>query len=131
MIVLDSSYALALVMPDETRPSSLMAVLRERLLTPFLWPLEIANAMRSAVRRGRLLPPEVTGLFAAVEAFDIEVVPPAHHLPQRHFETCRTHDLTPYDALYLDLALERRCALATRDAALAHAARHVGLTVHD
>ena len=64
MIVLDSSYALALVMPDETRPASMAQVLPQRLTAPFIWPVELANAMRNAVRRARLrdlcleLPPE-------------------------------------------------------------------------
>jgi predicted nucleic acid-binding protein len=41
------------------------------------------------------------------------------------------HDLTPYDAMYLELALQWRCPLATRDAELASAARRAGVTVHD
>ncbi len=40
-----------------------------------------------------------------------------------------SHDLTAYDAAYIDLAAQRRCALATLDERLAQAARNVGLDV--
>ncbi len=129
MIVMDSSYALALVMPDESRPASVSQVMQDRLLAPFIWPVEIANAMRNAVRRGRLLEDEVSGLCADVGEFDIEIVAPWHDSAQRYFEVAQAHQLTPYDAMYLDLALQRRCALATRDEALRQAARNVGVPV--
>lgn len=131
MIVLDSSYALALVMPDESCPGSVARVMREPLLAPFVWPVEVANAMRSAVRRARLREHEVTGLCADLDHFDIEIVAPWQRAAQRWFEVAQAHDLTAYDAVYLDLALTRRCALATRDEQLAVAAQRVGLTVHD
>ena len=39
------------------------------------------------------------------------------------------HDLTSYDAAYLELALRRRRPLASRDAALVKAGRSAGLDV--
>jgi predicted nucleic acid-binding protein len=39
------------------------------------------------------------------------------------------HDLTAYDAAYLDVALRRGAPIATQDAALANAARAAGLGV--
>ena len=131
VIVLDSSYALALVMSDETGPQSVSQVLPERLLAPFIWPLEVANAMRSAIQRTRLREHEVASLCADLGAFDVEIVAPWEHAALRYFEFARTHDLTPYDALYLDLALTRHCALATRDHRLASAGRRVGVTIYD
>ena len=131
VIVLDSSYALALVMPDESRPASVGKVIQDRLAAPFIWPVEIASAMRNAVRRSRVLSHEVTALCADVDRFEVEVVAPWHDHAQRYFEVAQSHDLTPYDAMYLDLALQRHCALATRDEALAQAARRVGIRVHD
>lgn len=130
MIVIDCSYALALVMPDEERPASMLAVLRESLAVPVIWPLEIANALRTSLRRGRLQERQIAGLCADVGDFEVEVMAPSHAQPKRHLDAALTHDLTPYDALYLDLALQRRCALATRDAALAAAAARAGVTVH-
>ena len=130
MIVLDSSYALALVMPDETRPASMAQVLPQRLTAPFIWPVELANAMRNAVRRARLREHEAAGLFADLDTFDVEIVAPWQNAAQRYFEVAQAHDLTPYDALYLHRALTRRCARATRDERLAMAAQRVGVAVH-
>ena len=53
-----------------------------------------------------------------------------HVLPKRHVDAALAHDLTPYDALYLELALQRRCALATCDADLAAAAQRAGVVVY-
>jgi predicted nucleic acid-binding protein len=39
-----------------------------------------------------------------------------------------THGLTPYDACYVDLAVQRGAELATLDSRLAQAARAVGVT---
>jgi predicted nucleic acid-binding protein len=41
----------------------------------------------------------------------------------------RREGITSYDAAYLDLALREGLPLATRDAALAEAARRVGVSV--
>ncbi len=129
MIVLDSSFALALVMPDEQRPGSLERLLEARLFAPAIWPLEVASALRHSVRRKRLLAPQVAQVCAVLEDFDIEVVAAPHSQAQRHFEAAQTYGLTPYDASYLELALLRRCALATLDADLAAAATRAGLAV--
>jgi predicted nucleic acid-binding protein len=130
LIVIDCSYALALVMPDEARPASMHRVLQETLAAPVIWPLEIANAMRSSLRRGRLHERQVAGICADVGEFEVEVVAPVHAAPKRYFDTATMHDLTPYDAMYLELALQRRGALATRDATLAAAAERAGVAVH-
>jgi len=130
LIVIDSSYALALVMPDERRPASMAATVKGRLVAPSVWPLEVANALRNGVRRGRLRDNQVPALCADLGEFAIEIVAPTHVLALRHFEAAAAHDLTPYDASYLELALLRRCALATLDQDLARAAERAGLAVH-
>jgi predicted nucleic acid-binding protein len=51
--------------------------------------------------------------------------------PQRAFShllpLCRTHKLTSYDAIYLELAVRRRLPLATLDVALRKAAKKLGV----
>ena len=130
MIVIDSSYALACVMPDEMRPAGMGDVLAEALLAPFLWPLELASAARNAVRRRRLDAAQARSVCARLLDLDVEMVRPWHDEPLRYFDLAAAHDLTPYDGVYLDLALTRRCAIATRDDALIAAAPHLGLHVH-
>ncbi len=130
-VVLDASYALAILMHDESPPGSVDAVLQAHLIAPAIWPLEMANAMISNLRRKRLTPSQVTRLFDAIDQLDVEVfaTPPAN---ASHWYTFSTrHGLTPYDAQYIDLALQHRCAIATCDAAVAQAATQLGLTVLD
>ena len=127
LIVLDSSYAMALVMPDEVQPPSVATVLADELAAPFIWPLEIASAMRLNIRRGRLTPDDSEALFKRIGSLRVEVLGPPHALPQRHFDAAQEHELTPYDATYLTMALQFSAALATRDRALAAAAARVGI----
>lgn len=129
MIVIDSSYTLALVMPDEARPASMRAVLAGQLAAPMLWPLEIANALRSSLRRRRLLATQATDLLQRIAELQVDVVNPSHTSPKHHFDAALTHELTPYDALYLELALQWRCALATCDQGLADAAQRAGVEI--
>jgi predicted nucleic acid-binding protein len=129
VIVIDCSYTLAMVMPDEPRPSSLDQVATGRLLVPPIWPYEVANAFRSAVRRGRVAEPEIMGVCARIEGLQFELTG-SHDTAVRHrYLAAMSHGLTAYDAAYVELALQRRCPLATLDAALASVAVHAGLDV--
>lgn len=127
MIVIDSSYALACLMPDERRPDSMDAVLREPLVAPFIWPVELANAMRTGLRRKRFNLAKARELAAVVADFDAQIVSPFHDDAPRYFESAMAHDLTSYDVLYIDLCLKQSLPLATRDEALTRAAARVGI----
>jgi predicted nucleic acid-binding protein len=129
MIILDTSYALAMVMPDEARPATMASALETRLVVPSLWPLEVASALRNSVRRGRIKPEQVAPICAALDPFEIEVAAATHQQIFRHYELAQSNALTPYDAAYLELAMQRRCALATLDKALAAAASRLGVRV--
>jgi predicted nucleic acid-binding protein len=130
-VVIDSSYALALVLPDEQAPATAAAVLASELIAPFLFPVEVANAALNSVRRKRYAADEAQRVCEAIESLAVGVqagpeLGPAHLLRQ-----ARAFGLSAYDALYLDLAMTQRAALATCDLALADAARRIGVPVHD
>lgn len=129
MIVVDCSYALAIFMPDEGRPTTLTRLTVGPVLVPPIWPFEMANALRSAVRRGRIHETEVIGLCTHLEALGIVVVQPEDSSVRRHYAAAIARGLTAYDASYLELALRRSAALATLDQAMTEAARHAGLVV--
>ncbi len=131
MIVVDCSYALALVLPDEVRPASMRAVLALSLAAPMIWPLEVANALRTSLRRGRLDDAGADEICQRLADLQIDVVAPGHVLPRRHLDAAAAHDLTPYDASYLTLAQQVSGALATRDANLSRAARSAGINVFE
>lgn len=127
MIVIDSSYALACLMPDERRPNSMEHVLGEPLLAPFIWPVEVANAMRNSVLRKRMTPSTALDLGAALAGFEAAIASPLHDDPTRYFESAASHGLTAYDAIYVDLCLRQGAPLASRDDALLRAAGRAGI----
>jgi predicted nucleic acid-binding protein len=131
LIVLDSSYALALVLPDEQRPASVHAVLAARLSAPVIWPLEVANALRTNLRRQRLDVAGVETICQKLADLQVDVMAASHQQPRRYFDAAQAHDLTPYDATYLVLAQQLSAPLATRDTFLAQAARRAGIPILD
>ena len=129
MIVVDCSYALAMVMPDEQRPASLAQVASGRLIVPPIWPFEVANAFRSAVRRARFTGEEMLAVCGRIEALQFELASLHDAAVRQHYLASVSHGLTAYDAAYLELALQRRGPLATLDVGLARAAAQAGVEV--
>jgi len=99
---------------------------RERLHVPAVWPLEFANALWQLQRRKLLSDRQVDTIIDLAEPLDI-VVHKDTPAPRRLVAVARDHDLTAYDASYLDLALTLRYPVACRDGALKQALRTVGL----
>lgn len=130
MIVVDASAALAWCFEDEfdERAADLLQeVIADGALVPPLWFVEVTSALLMAERRGRTPQAKTTRYAATLDGLPIEVTESDPSLP-RLIDTARTHGLTTYDALYLNTAMESGYPLATRDAALADAARRVGVT---
>lgn len=95
---------------------------RERLHVPAVWPLEFVNALWQLQRRSLLSGGQVDTIIDLAEPLDIvvhEETPPRRRL----LAVAREHDLTAYDASYLDLALELRYPVACRDGPLKEALR--------
>ena len=131
MFVVDASVTLAWCFADETSDLAdrvLDHLEHDEALAPAIWPLEVANGLRTAERRGRLdladlshvrgllisLPVQVEGV--ALDAALGEVTEIAHRL-----------ELTAYDAAYLELAARRGLALATVDDRLRRACERAGV----
>ena len=118
-------------------PSALMAaffdvpcavVARFAALVPAWWFIEITNVLAMAERKGRITPRQSDAFIADLGKLGVERDDEA---PDRAFTylltLCRTHQVTSYDAIYLDLALRRSLPLATLDADLRKAARKLGV----
>ncbi|MBF8289879.1 MAG: twitching motility protein PilT [Chloroflexi bacterium] len=128
--VLDASVALAWVFDDEASPAAdhvLRRLEHESAIAPAHWPLEVANALRTAERRGRLQPTELPALRVMLEGLPIEIVPVELSTAIGALEMARTHDLTAYDATYLHLAYVRDLELATIDRCLRQACEASGV----
>ena len=129
MIVLDCSYTLAMVMPDEVRPASMAQTAAGRMLVPSLWPYEVANALRNGLRRRRVDEEQMAVVCTRLEGLRIETLGAADIGVRQRFVASQTHQLSAYDAAYIELALNLQCPLATLDASLADAARRAGLRI--
>lgn len=131
--VVDSSVALAWVLPDEQ--GSLTDVLADSLevtpaCAPSLWPLEVGNAVAMAQRRKRLTEREVDRILKALESLPVELdATPLDQAFAAIVAIARKLGLTTYDAAYLELAQRRGLPLATLDTRLAGCARKLGVVV--
>jgi predicted nucleic acid-binding protein len=126
MFVVDASMTLAWCFEDESSPET-EAVLRRLLLegaiAPAHWSLEVGNGLRSGERRGRLDGAKLAVAEALLADLFVDVVPVDIPTMLRAVAVARRHDLTVYDAAYLELAATRGLALATIDRQLAAACR--------
>ena len=86
---------------------------------PWLWWAEIRNVFIVAERHGRMKATETTAALAELQALGIRL----DHAPDSATtqRLARTHRLTMYDALYLELAIREGRPLATLDRRLAMA----------
>jgi hypothetical protein len=96
---------------DEVSPvadAALVGFENEEALVPPIWPLEVANGLRTAQRRGRLdladlarIPELLISLPIQVEAIDLDVA------LGEVSDLARSLNLTAYDVAYLALAARR------------------------
>ena len=76
--VLDCSVALAWIFPDEATEATHRlreSLIEGRAFAPALWPIEVANVLLVATRRGRVDPDEWEQLYTNLEALPIEIDP--------------------------------------------------------
>jgi predicted nucleic acid-binding protein len=119
-IVVDASVTLSWCFPDEQTPLSRIVLDRlnggEQALVPAFWSVEVLNSLLVGERRGRIAPDQTQAFLSHLEALNPTV---DHASPEHVFGTvqmlCRDHKLTPYDALYIELAGRMNCPLATLD----------------
>jgi len=133
--VLDASVALAWCFRDE-RNAYAHRVLRrlddEPAVVPNIWLLEVANGLLIAERRGRLSRAEVTQVGGVIA--DLPITWRETSLEQALgsvLDLAGTHELSAYDAAYLELAMREGLPLATQDNALRAAAKRVGVALAD
>ena len=127
-LVVDASVIAFFVMPDEGGDRShplYRHLIQDGLIAPDLYWYEIRNIAIKGVRRGRLPQGELDIILAAIEAFQIALLPAGPSANAVHLAT--RHALSFYDATYLALAIAENAPLATLDRSLARAARAEGV----
>lgn len=129
--VVDCSIAMAWLFNDEATPKTgalLNRLTTETALVPAWWFIEVTNVLAMAERKGRITPAQSDAFVADIDKLGIERDDEA---PARAFTRilalCRTHRLTSYDAIYLDLAVRCNLPLATLDVDLRKTAKKLGV----
>ena len=128
-VVLDASVAISFIIIDEfshQANKALERVAEQGALVPALWDFELANALRSAERRGRISQAGTAQGIAGIKGLDIERVGPPTNLT-RLIDVARERDISVYDSSYLALALDRGLPLLTFDTRLGQAAAAAGV----
>ena len=131
--VLDASMAVSWFIPAEANAvaeAALDAVVQGGALAPALWPLEVANTLVMAERRRRMTEAQRFLALATLADLDITVEPQeVARVWSLVVDLAQAHQMTVYDATYLELALRRSLPLATTDLALVRAAKATGIGV--
>ena len=135
-IVLDASMALAWLIDRADRTEAALArqafgeVRAFGAQVPALWYAEVANTLLVFERAKRLSVQDSVSYLSDIALLAIEQddLPPAVG-QARVLDLGRIHNLSAYDATYLELAMRRAGVLATFDRKLAAAARSAGVGV--
>lgn len=132
--VLDGSVTMAWYFADESNAYAdtvLTDLETGRAVVPSLWPLEVANTVLVGERRKRSTEAQAAAWLGILEQLAIEVDGgTASHAWGSTLALARSHNLSSYDASYLELAMRRGLPLATLDGKLKSAAQAVGVPIY-
>jgi len=131
--VTDCSVTMCWCFPDEADPYA--ARILERLdvdetVVPAIWSLEVTNVLLIGERRKRLSEADSLRFLGVLRALPIIVDDtPVGQTQDDILALGRRHNLSSYDAAYLELAMRQGVPLATLDERLVVAARDSGVAL--
>lgn len=124
-LVADASRVANAVLPDERQPYTeqlLDVLINAQLVEPAHWPIEVTGALLRAARRGRLTADERTRAKDMIEALVKTAEVETQSRAFSAFDLAVQHNISVYDATYLELAVRAGLPLLTSDGPLARAA---------
>jgi len=132
MLVLDCSVTMAWLFEDEATKytESVLNALAsgEEAVVPSLWALEVSNVLVIGERRGRNSQAQSRGFWETLKALPIEIDEhTAEQASEATLSLAREHDLSIYDASYLELASRLSASVATLDKRMSNAAAACGI----
>jgi predicted nucleic acid-binding protein len=122
LIVLDASLIAAWLLgePSVASDTGLDTFLRDApLVVPSHWPVEVSNVLRTHMRAGRFSIADFHAVMDRLDQLTVRVQPPIdldEIGPLAQFAVA--HQMTTYDAVYVQLALHHGAPLATLDRAM-------------
>lgn len=129
--VVDSSVTLAWCFRDELTPEAarIQAMLvDDDAIVPAHWPLEVVNVLVLGERKGRISKVEKDRLLGFLQSLPLQI--DSETMDQAFADTAAlatVHQLTAYDAAYLELAHRLALPMATLDQKLRTAATALGV----
>lgn len=129
LFVVDCSVAIAWLFDEQAdayTEAALGALAGSFAVAPRWWGVEMLNVLLALERRGRLAHGRAMEALRLVHRLPIRLHDSRSSLFELHALALR-HQLTSYDALYLDSALANGLPLATRHKALIQAAAETGV----
>ncbi len=100
------------------------------MVVPALWTYEVLNVLVTAQRRKRITQAQALHFGREIQSFSISI--DEKRIDRSSLEVMSLadqHQLTAYDAAYLELALREGAPLATLDEALKKAAKATGVPI--
>jgi predicted nucleic acid-binding protein len=134
LYVFDASFVGALIFPDEKNPR--VDKMYDKIenederYTPHLFWCEITNIFMNLIRRKRFTSDEVIQFYPRLDAIYLKTDAEAGiNYSQKLLRLCNEHNLSSYDAAYLELAERTNAVLCTLDEDLRVVAKKRGVAV--
>jgi predicted nucleic acid-binding protein len=132
--VADASVAIGWIHPAQAtkQTTAMLEAIADgaTLEVPALWPLEVANALIVLVRRRKLTDDDRQAGLGWLRGLRTRIDHEMSGLAfSRLSELAAAHQLTVYDAAYLELAARRRLVLGCQDGPLRTAAKRAGVSL--
>ena len=132
--VADASVAIAWVHPAQATSETDAMLDRlaagDSLVVPALWPLEVANALTVLRRRRKLTLDEARTAIEIIRELPAVIDHEAAAMAfTRLVDLATQHELTIYDATYIELATRKQLPLASNDARMKQAAIRSGVAL--
>ena len=129
-LVIDASVLIKLfIAEEESREATAATKTADALLAPDLLWAEVGNVLWKYVRRGNLSASEAQQITADMLQMPIEVVA-SRELVESALAIAVETNRTVYDCIYLALAIDRKCRLATADLRFANALASTPFSKH-
>ena len=133
VFILDASYALTWCFTDRCTPATDETLKRlesavDRAMVPSIWKIEVANALGKAVTRRKVRLERAKEIWEDLAQLPISETSTAYDVPTL-MELAVQHNISVYDACYLQDARAQSLPLATNDHDLKEAAASQGVAV--
>lgn len=129
--IVDASVAISWFLTDEASAEYASGILRNlaerKIYVPALFVYEITNALTIAYRRNRMDVASLKQIPRKLAIYNLTIDPAEPNLFAQISTLALKHELTCYDAAYLDLGLRTGFPIATVDKALIRAMEAAGV----